>query len=193
MQQDIREKLKDYKEENIELSSNHNKKFEKLLMQKMHQEKPKKSNFKWLSIAASVVLLVSLAIQLYPSKDREYTNELKDTETSSAQKEISLGSISPEFNTIETYYTNSINLAISELEVTENNKEVLEGYLNKIAELTQEYKLLTKELNTKGVNDDTIDALMSNLQLRLQLLQRLKKQLKQLNNLNKKHHETQVL
>lgn len=193
MQKDIKKMMRDYKEENIALSSNHNPKFEKLLMEEMHQEKPKKSNFKWLSIAASVVLFVSLAIQLYPSKDRENINDLKDTETSSAQKEISLGSISPEFNTIETYFKNSINLAISELEVTENNKEVLEGYLNKIAELTQEYKSLTQELNTKGVNDDTIDALMSNLQLRLQLLQRLKKQLKQLNNLNKKQHETQVL
>jgi hypothetical protein len=193
MQKDIKEMMRDCKEEKIALSSNHNQNFQKLLMQEMHQEKPKKSSFKWLSIAASVVLLISLGIQLYPSKDRENTNDLKDTETSSAQKEISLGSISPEFNTIETYYTNSINLAISELEVTENNKEVLEGYLNKIAELTQEYKSLTKELNTKGVNDDTIDALMSNLQLRLQLLQRLKKQLKELNNLNKKQHETQIL
>jgi len=191
MQQDIKKMMTDYKEENRALSSNHSQKFEKLLMQKMHREKPKKKHYTWLSIAASVVLLISLAIKFYPTHN--ITPNLTGTEIESAQKEISLGSISPEFNTIETYYTNSINLTISELEITENNKEVLEGYLNKIAELTQEYKSLTKELNTKGVNDATIDALMSNLQLRLQLLQRLKKQLKQLNNLNTKQHETQVL
>jgi len=191
MQQDIKKMMTDYKEENRALSSNHSQKFEKLLMQKMHREKPKKKHYTWLSIAASVVLLISLAIKFCPTHN--ITPNLTGTEIESAQKEISLGSISPEFNTIETYYTNSINLTISELEITENNKEVLEGYLNKIAELTQEYKSLTKELNTKGVNDATIDALMSNLQLRLQLLQRLKKQLKQLNNLNTKQHETQVL
>ena len=68
---------------------------------------------------------------------------------------------------------------------------MLDGYFEKISELTKEYKSLTKELNTKGVNDATIDALISNLQLRLQLLKRLKKQLKDLQNLNSKQDETQ--
>jgi len=65
--------------------------------------------------------------------------------------------------------------------------------LLKIAELTKEYKLLTKELNIKGVNDDTIDALIRNLQLRLQLLQRLKKQLKQIKELNTTQNESQII
>ena len=186
MQKDIREITGKYKEEHIELSSNHANKFEALLQKELHQQKPKKRNFKWLSIAASVVLLISLAIQLYPT-------EKIDSESNSVQKEISLGSISPEFNTIETYYTNSINLEITELEITDDNKEMLDGYLAKISELTKEYKLLTKELNTKGVNDSTIDALVSNLQLRLQLLKRLKKQLKQIKNLNSKQNETQII
>ncbi len=77
--------------------------------------------------------------------------------------------------------------------MTEENKEIVDGYLLKIAELTKEYKSLTKELNTNGVNDATIDALISNLQLRLQLLKRLKKQLKQLKNLNTKQNETQII
>ena len=63
----------------------------------------------------------------------------------------------------------------------------------KIAQLTKEYKSLTKELNTNGVNDATIDALISNLQLRLQLLKRLKKQLNELKNLNTKQDETQII
>ena len=186
MQKAIRESLKNYKEENVELSANHSSKFEDLLQQEMHQHKPKKKNYKWLSIAASVVLLISLAIKFYPSKTIE-----EDPKTTS--KEISLGSISPEFQTIETYYTNSINLEISQLELTEENKEMVDGYLLKIAELTKEYKSLTKELNTKGVNDSTIDALIRNLQLRLQLLQRLKKQIQQLKNLNTNQNETQII
>ena len=56
-----------------------------------------------------------------------------------------------------------------------------------------EYTLLTKELNTKGVNNATIDALIRNLQLRLELLQQLKKQLSQFKNLNKKKDELQIL
>lgn len=191
MQQDIREKLKQYKEEHIELSSNHKSKFEALLQQEIHQQKPKKKTFKWLSIAASIVLLLSLGIQFYSSENIE--TQLKDAETSSAQKEITLGNISPEFNAIETYYTNSINLEISQLDFSEDYKEIVDSYLFKISELTKEYKSLTKELNTNGVNDATIDALIRNMQLRLQLFQRLKKQLNELKKLNTKQNETQII
>ena len=106
---------------------------------------------------------------------------------------MTLGKISPELNTIETYYVNSINLEISEIEIDNSNKELIDGYLLKIAELMNEYTLLTKELNTKGVNNATIDALIRNLQLRLELLQHLKKQLSQFKNLNKKNDELQIL
>ena len=186
MQKDIKELLKDYKEENIELSVNHTNKFQDLLNNELHQEKPKKKNFKWFSIAASLVLLLSLAIKFYPTK-----TIIDDPKINT--KEISLGSISPEFQTIKNYYKNSINIEISQLEMTEENKEIVDGYLLKIAQLTKEYKSLTLELNTKGVNDSTIDALISNLQLRLQLLKRLKKQLKQLKNLNTKQNESQII
>lgn len=194
MQQDIREALKNTSKKEVELSANHVNKFEALLNKEMHQPKNKTNNFKWLYIAASIVLLLSLGIKLYPTKNIELLDpETSSVQASSAQKEISLGSISPEFETIETYYKNSIDLEISQLELTDENKEMIDGYLLKIGELTQEYTSLTKELNTNGVNDATIDALISNLQLRLQLLQRLKKQLKQLKNLNKTQNETQVI
>jgi hypothetical protein len=187
MPQDIRDLLKGFKEKNIELSETHSTKFETLLQSKLHQNKPTKKNFKWVSIAASVLLLISLGIKFYPETK---IDNLNNTETSSAYKEISLGSISPEFNTIESYYINSINLVMSGLEITNTNQDVLTGYLSKIKELSKEYKLLTQELNTKGVNDNTINALIRNLQLRLQLLQRLKKQL---NNLNTQNNETTII
>ena len=191
MQQDIRDRLKEYKEEDIELSANHTPKFEALLQSEIPQQKQKKQYLKWISIAASVVLLVSLGIKLYSTKTME--EDLLNTETSSIVKKISLGSISPEFKTIETYYENSIKIEIGQLEMTEENTEIVDGYLFKIAELTKEYKSLTKELNTKGVNDATIDALISNLQLRLQLLKRLKKQLKKFKNLNTTQNETKII
>lgn len=185
MQQDIRDSVKDFKENKIELSANHFNKFEALLEKELHQNKPKKKNFKWLSIAASVVLLISLGVKFYPTENIEIP--VKEV------KEISLGSVSPEFETIEKYYKNSISLEISQLEMTDENKEIIDNYLIKITELTKEYKSLTLELNENGVNDATIDALIRNLQLRLQLLKRLKKQLKQLKNLNKTQNETQII
>ncbi|WP_397446968.1 hypothetical protein [Polaribacter sp. R77954] len=191
MQQDIRKKLKEYKDDQVELSANHTHKFEALLQQEMHQQKPKKKTFKWLSIAASVVLLISLAVKFYPTEN--IAPNLTDAEIESTQKHITLGNISPEFQAIETYYKNSIKLAISKLDLSEDRKEIVDEYLLKIAELTKEYKNLTQELNTNGVNDATIEALIRNLQLRLQLLQRLKKQLNELKNLNTKQNETQII
>ncbi|PQJ78668.1 hypothetical protein [Polaribacter porphyrae] len=187
MQQDIKEQLKNYKEEHVELSTNHSTKFENLLQQELHQPKQKKYNFKWLSVAASIVLLISLAIKFYP------VNTVDDTPKVNEPTKLTLGTISPEFQTIENYYVNSINIEISQLDLNDENKELVDGYLLKITELTKEYKSLTKELNTKGVNDATIDALIRNLQLRLQLLKRLKKQLKQLKNLNTQTNETQII
>ena len=187
MQQDIRDLFENYKDEKSKLSVDHSTKFENLLQKELHQhQKPaKKTNFvKWLSMAVSFALLITLAIQFYPNKQIE-----DDTQT---DKTITLGNISPELNTIESYYVNSINLAISELDLNDENKDVIDEYLIKIAELTNEYNSLTQELNTKGVNDVTINALISNLQLRLQLLQRLQKQLKKLNTLNKKQNEIHI-
>ena len=194
MQQDIRNMLKNHRDKNVELTNNHSAKFESLLQQEIHNKKSKKINFRWLSIAASIVLLISLGIKFYPTNNIE--DDPKNTvikKVSNAKKDITLGNISPEFQTLETYYTNSINLALSELDVNDENKDIIDGYLLKIAQLTKEYKSLTKELNTNGVNDATIDALISNLQLRLQLLQRLKKQLKQIKQLNTTKNETQII
>nr|WP_298994614.1 hypothetical protein [uncultured Polaribacter sp.] len=186
MQRDIKKELESYQEEKVVLSANHEIKFQDKLFTELHQEKPKKNTFNWLSIAASVILLVSIGLHFYTNSNIEEDPKIET-------KEITLGTISPEFNTIETYYINSINLEISQLDLSDENKDLVDGYLLKIAELTKEYKSLTKELNTKGVNDATIDALIRNLQLRLQLLQRLKKQLKQLKNLNTKQNETQII
>ena len=191
MQQDIRDKFKNYEEENVELSKNHSTKFEALLQQELHQNKPKKNYIKWLSVTASIMLLVSIGIQFYPNKTPEPIITKNDDD--STTKQITLGNISPEFNTIETYYINSINLEISQIDLSDENKELVDSYLLKIAELTKEYKNLTQELNTKGVNDATIDALIRNLQLRLQLLQRLKKQLNEFKNLNTKQNELQII
>jgi hypothetical protein len=186
MPKDIRKLLENYPEESVNLSTSHENKFEAKLMRELHQEKPKRKLVYWLSVAASLALLVTIGIQFIDKGGVE----IEKTKTEIQDKGISLGKISPELNTIEAYYVNSINLELSQLEISDENKELVDSYLEKIKELTQEYKSLTQELNTKGVNDQTIDALINNLQLRLKLLQRLKKQLNTLKEVNSTQNET---
>lgn len=182
MSKDIREIIKDYSQDQSLLSKNHRDKFQARLKKEMHSNQLRRS-YSWFQIAASIIVLLSVGVGYYTSQK----------ETIIPAKNISLGTISPELKTLETYYANSINYEISTLSLNKGNKEILDGYLAKIGELTKEYKSLTTELNTKGVNNNTINALIDNLQLRLQLLQRLKKQLKELKNLKTDQNETQQL
>ena len=78
----------------------------------------------------------------------------------------------------------SIQTEISNIEETPENKELLNGYFEKLGELTKEYKVLTTELNSEGLNEKSINALIENLQLRLKLLYQLKEQLNELKNIN---------
>ncbi|MDO6813312.1 hypothetical protein [Tenacibaculum soleae] len=179
MPKDIRELLKNKIQKNVEISTNHRQRFQEKLMKELHEKPVGEKSYKWLYIAASIVLLLSVTIKFYPTENINtpvniVPNEYKNT--------ISLGNVSPELKTLESYYINTINYELSQLELTDDTKEFIDGYFAKIGELTNEYKSLTEELNTKGVNDNTINALIGNLQLRLQLLKRMQKQLHELKN-----------
>ncbi|MCH3885365.1 hypothetical protein [Tenacibaculum aquimarinum] len=180
MRKDLRNILEDFQEENVDLSVNHEAKFQKKLTQELHT---KKKTFKWLYVAASIVLLIGLSVTFLPK------NTI-DVPVKNVPDYISLGNVSPELKTIETYYKNSINTQLSQLDLTKENKELFDGYFAKIGELTKEYKSLTDELNTNGINDNIINALIGNLQLRLQLLKRLQKQLNELKNTNQNETQT---
>jgi len=63
---------------------------------------------------------------------------------------------------------------MANIEPNDENKVVLDTYLKKIAELTAEYRKLCIDLTEKEINEKTVNALITNLQMRLQLLLDLK-------------------
>ncbi|WP_136467306.1 hypothetical protein [Flagellimonas onchidii] len=146
--------------------------------------KPKLKPFPWLRIAASVVVLLGLTAYFVFGTDKTIENSdttITDKGNGSEQRQsISLGDLSPDLKKIERYYVTNINLELSGLEFTGENKVIVDSYMARLSELDKEYKKLTVELNAVGPNDDTINALIQNLQLRLQLLQKLKSKLNQL-------------
>ena len=78
---------------------------------------------------------------------------------------------------------------MANLEVSDENNDLVDGYMEQLAVLDAEYKKLNIELNEIGPNDQTIEALIQNLQLRLELLKKLKEKLNQLK-LSKNEQET---
>lgn len=182
MRQDLREMFKkERSEQQFNLKEGHETRF----LDRLDHALPKQKNvdFGILKIAASVLLVVGLSFFGYlqfSKDDKVTTTTITDTETTSeTNTDFSLGDLSPDLKKVENYYVAHINMELSKLEVSDDNKELIDSYMERLAELNAEYKALNEELNDLGPNDQTIAALIENLQLRLQLLQKLKKKLNQ--------------
>ncbi|MFD0797046.1 hypothetical protein ACFQZJ_06215 [Maribacter chungangensis] len=178
MEQDLRELFKkDRKRSRDVLKEGHILRFEEKLDKAMP---PTKKRFGLWKFAASILVLCSLGLAsylLWLEKDVETPLVVNLKKEGS---NFSLGDLSPDLKKVESYYVAHINLEFSKLEVSEDNRAVVDSFMDRLSELNDEYELLTIELNDIGPNDQTITALIGNLQLRLQLLQRLKKKLNQL-------------
>lgn len=181
MAQDLRKLFKEEKAKRYPMKDGHEERFLELLDKELPLKR--KSTFYFIKIAASVLVFFSLGIYTYINYKSDTLPQQviveKETENTKAQG-YSLGDLSPELKNIETYYVANINLELSRLEVSNENKTMVDDYMRRLSELNEEYKRLNIELNEIGPNDQTITALIKNLQLRLQLLQKLKEKLNQL-------------
>ncbi|MFD0861441.1 hypothetical protein ACFQ1M_04430 [Sungkyunkwania multivorans] len=184
MAQDIRKLFKEAQHlEKSKLSKEHEKRF----LAKLEEELPaetKRSFRPWISMAASIVVLlaagfgISKFYEKEPSVDAQKVVEVD--KNASNPYEITLGNISPNLKKVEDYYVANINYELSQIEVDEASKHLFDSYMKKLTELNDEYVRLNKELNEVGPNQDSIDAMIDNLQLRLQLLYQLQEKLKEL-------------
>ncbi|WP_179338111.1 hypothetical protein [Winogradskyella ludwigii] len=180
MAQDLRHLFEeDPKDQNTKMSHDHEARF----LQKLEKEFPKKQNrtqrFRLLNIAASVIVLLGLsygAFQFFQSP----VNQVEPIKVVDTQKDLkTLGDVSPDLKKVEDYYLASINLELSKVQLTIENKELFDGYVLRLKELNEEYNKLTIELNDNGPNEDTLNALIDNLKFRLNLVMRLKEKLQE--------------
>ncbi|RNC86854.1 MAG: hypothetical protein ED556_05370 [Winogradskyella sp.] len=168
------------KDETVKMSEGHEARFLQKLDEALPQVESARSNrFRFLNIAASTIVLLGLtygAIKYFnPTIDPiESTPEVVTT-----NKIKSMGDISPDLKKVEDFYLASINLELSKVKLTPNNKELVDGYIERLKELNAEYDNLTIELNENGPNEDTLDALINNLKLRLNLVMQLKEKLQE--------------
>ena len=142
-------------------------------------EQQSKNRFNFFSIAASVVILIGLSFAVY-----KYFNATPENSVNEVVQEVtpnSIESISPQLKKVEDYYLANINLELSKIEYTPETKELFDGYVKRLGDLSREYELLSDELINSGPNEKTVTALIDNLKLRLNLLYRLKEKLNELN------------
>lgn len=198
MAQDIREMFRKDKQESQEkLSNGHERRFKARLEKEMPVKQNKSNRYFYFSIAA--VLVVALGIGFFLFND-PITNgndiELVETpaieeepENNLEQRQFQLSDVSPEFKQIENYYMASINLELAKLEINNDNKALIDAFMLELEELDKEYQRLNAELNEAGPNEQTIEAMVANLQLRLELLLKLKNKLNEIKNSKNKNYE----
>ncbi len=181
MGQDIRELFKEERKKQYTMGAGHEDRFEARLNKAI--PKNKRAAFSILKVAVSVLLLFSVGLFAYLQLDKnDVINTIVVPKDNSdvTEQGISLGDLSPDLKKVENYYMANINLELSELEISPENKALVDSFMERLAELNEEYNKLNIELNKIGPNDQTITALIKNLQLRLQLLQKLKSKLHEL-------------
>ena len=198
MGQDIRELLKNNQMFDVpqmqEMSSDHELRFLDRLNEALPEEEetpkvvemPKrKANY---AIAASAAVVLALGSFFFTQMDSNLQQSPNETvyNLSKNDGEIipSLADVSPDFKKIEDYYLASINVELANLKVNGDNKSVVDSFMKQLSKLDEEYKNLQKDLHSHGTLNLSLEALIDNLQMRLELLQQLKLNLKNINENN---------
>ena len=199
MAQDIRELFKnDNSTPKGKLSQGHQDRFAARL-NALHQDledksvvtmNTTKSKFPWMKIAAIFIVALSIGILGYnqlsaPTNEATTVVNLNKVDTNNTPTDVVpvyLSEVSPQFKEVEDYYLASINLEIAKLQLNDENKDLIDAFMTQLAELDEEYAQLNRELKEAGVNEQTVNTLIANLQLRLELLFKLKSKLNQLKN-----------
>ena len=179
MAQDIRALFKNDKITNEKMPENHQERF----LEKLEAALPeaKQSKFGWLGIAASLVVLLGLSFgtfKYFQPQDQGNSQEIAATKIVDTK---SLGDISPGLKKVEDYYLASINSELSKMTYIPETKALFDGYLIQLNALDKEYQKLSLELTESGPSELTVNALIDNLKLRLNLLYRLRSQLQEFN------------
>lgn len=196
MAQDIRDLFKDEDPGTQDkLSAGHRGRFEKKLDQALPKEK-RTNSFLFLKIAAVFIVALGIGLFYFSSKNNTATDtQIVDTPEVESQDQIDevsqfqLSDISPEFKKIESYYLAGINMELAKLEVNNDNKALIDAFMLQMEELDKEYQRLNAELQETGPNEQTIEAMIANLQLRMDLLRKLKSKLNEIKQSNKKSYE----
>jgi hypothetical protein len=185
MAQDIRKLFEnENKLSTLKMPEGHEKRFLDKLDEELPAGPKQRYSFGFMHIAASVIILIGLsfgAYKFFESSPVQSQQVVSAEESVKDTKMKSLGDISPDLKKVEDYYLANINLELSKVKLTPENKELFDGYVLKLEDLNKEYDRLSVELTKHGPNELTVSALIDNLKLRLNLLYRLKEQLQDLN------------
>lgn len=192
-------KEKDYIEELItknleglndsEPSEGHFERFE----QKLAKQNEKRS-FSWNMVwkVAAAVIFVFLAVN---QGFIWFSSESENTIASGGQQEMSLASVSPEYQEVEFYYTNAINDGLVQWEkmaqaglISEQEQEMMDVELTEFEDV---YDRLQSDLAASPNDERVINAMLEYYQKKLSLITMIVNKLEEVKQKNE-DHETEI-
>ncbi len=193
-------KEKDYIEEliakNLEgLSDNeppagHFERFESRLEDFRKRKKVISLNFIWKAAAAAVFafLIVNQAIIWFSTDNNTQINE--------PGNQMTLASVSPEYEEVEFYYTNAINVGLNEWErlmseglISEEEQQMMDAELS---EFEQIFEKLQSDLATSPNDERVINAMLEYYQTKLSIIHMIIEKLEEVKQKTNTSHETEI-
>jgi CHASE3 domain sensor protein len=173
MKQDIRDLFKNEDEENLkQLPDNHRAEF----LEKLKKpEESKRKTFVWLSIAAVLLIAFTIGFNVFNS-------DIEEDNTATP--------IIAQIETIEAEYLANIETEWQSFIALANDENLVKRFRKKLDELDEDYKEISIEFKEDSNNIMVIEALVDNLQTRLQILKDIQKHIKILNQTNEHHENT---
>lgn len=158
-----------FKENNFDIHEPH-KGHEARFLKKLQQPKKKTIPLKWMSLVASVLLLIGFFLG---SQHQKKQYDLKD--------------VSPKMAEVQNFFTTTISQELRDIEKyrTLDTETIIEKALDEIEELEDQYNKITVELKISGNKRFKIQRMIENYQQRVAILQRLLTQLDELENATK--------
>lgn len=146
--------------------SGHLERFERKLNQ---SKKTGTTSWKWLSVAASVVLVLGFWLG---------SNHQK--------QQIELADVSPKMEEVQNYFVSTITNSLKNIESSRSleTETIIEQALDQLEELEEEYNIFLAELNIAENQTKVINAMIKNYQQRLQILENVLQQIEQIKNPN---------
>ncbi len=179
MQKDIRNLFKDEDISGKKLPKSHRNEFlEKL---KTSQKKKKKTNYKLIyKIAAMMVLFFAIGFVVFNQFKKE-NNEV-----------VEILTIERQIEEIEQQYLANIETEWQSFLALAKDEKLIERFKKRLNELDKDYKELSENFKSDTNNIIVIEALVENLQTRLQLLKDIQAHITLLNQENEQYENTTI-
>lgn len=149
----------------------------KLNETKTPSAKPGNRLIRWwkpLSIAASILILLTFGLNISNDLNRQATAEVPE-----------------EIEKARFYFTTLINKEIEKInaEATPDTKKVIEDAMKQIKKLEEDYKTLEKSLVEDGNTKQLLHAMITNFQIRISLLEDVLEQIENVKQLKQTEYE----